>query len=116
MTRIKQKQNGQTTPRSVRGKVLKRRSRAAAEADAASNISTDRRKRRGNPARTTKKAAIGSLLRRSDGATIDDMMKATGWLAHSIRAMLTGLRKAGDEIVRSEGSRGTSRYRIAAER
>jgi DNA-binding MarR family transcriptional regulator len=40
-------------------------------------------------------AQIIELLRRCHGATIDDLIAATGWLAHTTRAALTGLRKRG---------------------
>ena len=57
------------------------------------------------------------LLRRDRGATIDELIAATGWLAHTTRAALTGLRKRGYAVVidRSRDKRG-SFYRIAAGR
>ena len=61
----------------------------------------------------TKSAAVIALLSREDGATLDEMIAATGWLPHTTRAALTGLRKKGHVIVR--GKRGeVSCYRIAA--
>jgi DNA-binding IclR family transcriptional regulator len=42
------------------------------------------------------------LLRRADGATIVDLSEATGWLPHTTRAALTGLRKRGYAVVREE--------------
>jgi hypothetical protein len=55
-----------------------------------------------------------SLLRRQEGATLAEMVEATGWLPHTTRAALTGLRKNGHEI--AKGSReNTTCYRIAAE-
>src|SRR5947208_15976352 len=38
----------------------------------------------------TKKAAILTLLRRSKGATLQELMKATEWQAHSVRGFLSG--------------------------
>jgi hypothetical protein len=62
--------------------------------------------------RPSKQAEVVMLMRRADGATIDEMMAATGWLAHSTRAVLTGLRKKGHAIER--GKRGTATcYRIS---
>jgi hypothetical protein len=57
------------------------------------------------------------LLRRDQGAPIDELIAATGWLAHTTRAALTGLRKRGYAVVidRSRDKRG-SFYRIAAGR
>ena len=55
------------------------------------------------------------LLRRDQGAPIDELIAATGWLAHTTRAALTGLRKRGYAVVidRSDKERG-SFYLIAA--
>ncbi len=66
-------------------------------------------------ARQTKQAAILNLLRRAEGASIDDLTSATGWQAHSVRAALTGLRKRGHDIERSVES-GASHYRIIEKR
>ena len=43
----------------------------------------------------SKLALMIDLLRRADGATIVDLTQATGWLAHTTRAAITGLRKRG---------------------
>src|SRR5271168_2762231 len=61
----------------------------------------------------TKLAQVIELLQRDDGATIDDLTAATGWLAHTTRAALTGLRKRGYRVAidRSDKERG-SIYRI----
>jgi len=62
--------------------------------------------------RTSKIAGVLALLGRDDGATAAELIVATGWLPHTTRAALTGLRKKGHAIVR--GSReGTTCYRIA---
>ncbi len=66
-------------------------------------------------ARPTKQAAILNLVRRAEGASIDDLTSAIGWQAHSVRAALTGLRKRGHDIERSVKS-GASRYRIIEKR
>ena len=39
-----------------------------------------------------------TLLRREQGASMDELVAATGWLPHSTRAALTGLRKKGHAI------------------
>lgn len=54
-----------------------------------------------------------ALLRRPDGATVPELMAATGWLPHTTRAALTGLRKKGHTITR--GSRdGATCYTATA--
>jgi len=60
----------------------------------------------------TKKAKIETLLRHASGADITELTAATGWQAHSVRAALTGLRKAGHEVSRQRDDGGTARYRL----
>lgn len=59
----------------------------------------------------TKSARVVELLSRKDGATILDLVEATGWLPHTARAALTGLKKKGHAIAR-ETRDGASVYRI----
>lgn len=54
---------------------------------------------------------IIELMERPEGATLGDMVNATGLLPHSIRAALSGLRKDSITIVREKGDKG-SVYRI----
>jgi len=64
------------------------------------------------PAR--KIGTVLSLLQREEGATLDEMVAATGWLPHTTRAALTGLRKKGHAIAKDK--RGdTACYRITVE-
>ena len=65
------------------------------------------------PERQSKAALVLDLLRRDDGATLPELVSATGWLPHTTRAALTGLRKKGHAIER-ERRDGVSRYRLAA--
>lgn len=50
--------------------------------------------------RQNKSDLVQSLLARADGASLAELMEATGWLPHSTRAALTGLRKKGVAIAR----------------
>jgi len=61
----------------------------------------------------SKLAQVIELLQRDRGATIDELIAATGWLAHTTRAALTGLSKRGYAVAidRSDEERG-SFYRI----
>jgi len=55
------------------------------------------------------------LLRAETGATLAELIAATGWLPHSARAVLTGLRKRGYQLTLARGERGgASVYRVAA--
>lgn len=65
------------------------------------------------PARQTKTDLVLDLLRRPDGATLEQLVAATGWLPHTTRAAMTGLKKKGHTLV-SEKTDGVRRYRIEA--
>ena len=73
----------------------------------------------GHPARVagprdgTKLALMIEHLQRVDGATIIDLTQATGWLPHTMRAALTGLRKRGYALIRERVGAGDSVYRIS---
>lgn len=41
----------------------------------------------------SRKEAIVALISRKDGATLPEIMKATGWQAHSVRGMIATLGK-----------------------
>ena len=66
-----------------------------------------------SPRGGTKIARVIELLQRGDGATLAELVAATGWLPHTTRAALTGLRKRGYAvgIDRTDKARG-SVYRI----
>ena len=56
-----------------------------------------------------------SMLRQKDGATIDAMMSATGWQAHSIRGAMSGsVKKALGLNLLSEKTDAGRVYRIDA--
>jgi hypothetical protein len=61
----------------------------------------------------SKLALVIELLRRADGATIPNLTEATGWLPHTTRAALTGLRKRGYAVIRERIGAGDSIYRIS---
>lgn len=69
-------------------------------------------KRAAKRPRQTKNAAVISLLERDDGATLAELIAATGWLPHTTRAALTGLRKKGQAVERTKRGDETC-YRIA---
>ena len=56
------------------------------------------------PRAATKIAEVTRLLKRLEGASLDEMVAATGWLTHTTRAALTGLKKKGEVI--TKGKRG----------
>lgn len=64
------------------------------------------------PPRETKIAQVVRLLQRAEGTNLDQIVKTTGWLPHTARAALTGLKKKGHVIVREKTSE-VAIYRIA---
>jgi hypothetical protein len=68
------------------------------------------------PAREgSKKAEVLALMRRKGGATLAEIMKATGWQAHSVRGFISGglTKKMGLKVESTKGKDGERTYRIA---
>ena len=65
------------------------------------------------PRNGSKLAKVIEILRCTDGVTIVDLTQATGWLPHTTRAALTGLRKRGYAVIRERIGAGHSVYRIS---
>lgn len=62
---------------------------------------------------TSKLATVIALLRRPKGASIDDLCKATGWQAHSVRGALSGaIKKKLGLAVESKKTDGARVYRV----
>ena len=67
------------------------------------------------PRQGTKIARVVELLQRDKGARLDELIAATGWLPHTARAALTGLRHRGYEVRLERGENGrASVYRAFA--
>ena len=62
---------------------------------------------------TTKQDSVLALLQRDGGAPLAAIVEATGWLPHTTRAAMTGLRKKGHAIVRTKVD-GETRYAAPA--
>jgi hypothetical protein len=63
----------------------------------------------------TKLQKLIALLQRPNGATLPDLMRTTGWQAHSVRGALAGaLRKKGF-VIDSTKCDGPRRYRVTNE-
>src|SRR5215203_1962222 len=86
----------------------KRRAKKAAEPGREAQRET------GAPRRGSKRAQIIALMQGVTGATLDDMVEATGWLPHTTRAALTGLRHKGYAIAKSRNAKAETVYRIDA--
>jgi hypothetical protein len=60
----------------------------------------------------SKQAQVIAMLSDGAGATMETLIAATGWLPHTTRAALSGLRKRGYAVERTQEADGNSRYRI----
>jgi hypothetical protein len=63
----------------------------------------------------TKQAQLVALLRRSQGATIQEIATATGWQSHSVRGVISGAlkKRLGLTITSKQEKRGRV-YRVSA--
>ena len=63
---------------------------------------------------TTKSETVLKLLRSSKGASIQAMMEATGWRAHSVRGFLSATvkKKLGLTLASETGNEGVRRYKV----
>ncbi len=66
------------------------------------------------PPRPNKTSLILALMRRKEGATLAELVEATGWLPHTTRAALTGLRKKGHVLDKTRRDDATC-YRVAGD-
>ncbi len=62
----------------------------------------------------SKKDTMLKLLARPQGVTLKELLKASGWQAHSIRGFLSGTvrRKLGLKLVSKSNDKGQRHYRI----
>ena len=64
----------------------------------------------------SKAAKILDLLKRPDGVTLKELMKTTGWMAHSVRGFLSGTvgKKLGLAVTSTKGEDGERTYSVKA--
>ena len=62
---------------------------------------------------STKRAMMIGMLERTGGASVAEIGERLGWLPHTVRAAITGLRHAGREVTRSKDDKGQTVYRLA---
>jgi len=61
-----------------------------------------------------KLGAMLAMLQRPEGATVEDMMEATGWQSHSVRGAMSGaIKKKMGHTIASEKTPNGRFYRIA---
>jgi hypothetical protein len=63
--------------------------------------------------RANKKAEVIEMMKRAKGATLPEIMKATGWQPHTVRGFVGILgSKGGEKIESSKNAAGERTYRI----
>lgn len=62
----------------------------------------------------SKQDMVIDMLRQEGGALLTELVEATGWLPHTARAALTGLKKKGHKVIGTKVDKVT-RYSIAGE-
>jgi hypothetical protein len=60
----------------------------------------------------SKRDLVLGLLGREEGASLDELIAATGWLPHTTRAALSRLRSSGQALVKFARQDGRTAYRI----
>lgn len=62
----------------------------------------------------TKQATLIAMLQRPSGATVNQVMELTGWLAHTVRGAISGAikKKLGLNVVSEKSANGERAYRI----
>ena len=66
----------------------------------------------GAVSRPNKKALVLTLLARDEGATLAELIAATGWLPHTTRAALSRIRSGGQPLAKAARQDATTAYRI----
>jgi Protein of unknown function (DUF3489) len=73
-------------------------------------------KKEGGAREGSKAAKILDLLKRPDGATLAELMKAAGWQAHSVRGFISGTlgKKLGLTVTSTKADDGERTYTVKA--
>jgi len=95
-----------------KGKPAKRVARAKKANTAPKSAKS--RKKASDSRQGSKTAKFLDMLRRSGGATGADLMKATGWQAHSVRGFISGVlgSKMGLKVASTKVENGERRYSL----
>jgi hypothetical protein len=107
---------------SKKARVAPRRAHVAPKKSKAGKKATPQKKapkggKKAGAAREGSKAAkILDLLKRSEGGSLKELMKATGWQAHSVRGFLSGTirKKLGLKVASTKTEDGERTYSIKA--
>jgi hypothetical protein len=119
--RIEDRESREQRPESPTNRIASRGREAVSEASGINDIDTRPGRLAETNAETHRKSGnrsdeILALLKQPAGTTVDAIMLATGWQAHSVRGFISGTvrRKMGLSIISTRGESGVRNYRIAA--
>ncbi len=67
-----------------------------------------------SPRKGTKQEKLIAMLRRKEGATVEQIARALGWQAHTVHGVLSGTirKRLGLNVVGTDNAGGTRTYRI----
>ena len=94
--------------------VAPKKSKAGKKAKAAKKAPKDGKK--AGPRSGSKTATILEMLKRPGGANAKELLKATGWMPHSLRGFISGTlgKKLGLNVTSTKGEDGERTYSIKA--
>lgn len=87
--------------------------KAGKKAKPAKKLSHTKKASKPKADRTNKKAEVIAMMKRAKGATLAEIMKATGWQPHTVRGFVSILgSKGGEKIESSKNAAGERTYKI----
>jgi FtsZ-interacting cell division protein ZipA len=105
----------ETKPKKVKGAKPAKKAKATKPAKTTKKAKP-RKKAAAKPAaeRSNKKAEVIAMMKRAKGATLAEIVEATGWQKHTIRGFVSILgKKGGEQIESSKNAAGERTYKMA---
>ena len=114
MTTSKKQTKNVASTLTTKARVAKQRAKAAPPKTKLIPKAADVMKPASDPEGATKTSKILDLLKRSDGVTLTELVKATGWQPNSVRGFLSGAigKKMGTPVQSFKNSDGDRSYRL----
>ena len=103
--------NGKPAPEAAQSKVGRKRAKRAKAAKKAGRAKKPAAKPKAD--RANKKAEVIAMMKHAKGATLGEIVKATGWQPHTVRGFVSILgSKGGEKIESSKNAAGERTYKI----
>jgi len=91
----------------------KTRRKAVKKAKPSKKAAKAKRQAKPKAERANKKTAVIAMMKRAKGASLAEIMKATGWQPHTVRGFVSILgSKGGEKVESSKNDAGERTYRI----